>query len=411
MVLSISFFSPPARLRRLAAAPRVCSSRGTKLAPQVSRGYGTSARDPLSRRGPTGEKDGSAPRKRPREPSVDTQSEEDSGGTPVSEDLYDPEVPIPSEDDLEDEEETPRDLDFSSKYLKRQYPASKWARGKWIDARKVATKSQEAALSGDDSGAKPEIDWATLKYKGDWASTLRQMKGAVRSLTIRPNSAPFKSSKLPDCISFIEDSLSGDKIFKESRERADVAGACGLSLIRCGEIVSASVSDLMENIKADDFDFESFRASMKEKLTKLQNGVNETVELGTRVAAGAFNQEVKVQRNQVLNCRLGRPIKDTLESCDPTSIHLFEDQASKIKEAVLASRIQPSTSFKSNFPRRGSSKFRPSSEKKESYDKSYDKSYNKASRGYNKASRGAPQSGKSGNYRGGSQQRGGGRRQ
>ena len=83
------------------------------------------------------------------------------------------------------------------------------------------------------------------------------------------------------------------------------------------------------------------------------------VNLGTIVDAGVFNREVVVQRNLISSSADGAKIKDTLSSCPPSSLLLFEDSGSRIKDALDAARssARPSTYW-------GSKRFLPKSRSK-----------------------------------------------
>ena len=65
---------------------------------------------------------------------------------------------------------------------------------------------------------------------------------------------------------------------------------------------------------------------------------------GTRLAAGAFNKEVDIQRKIILKSKVGASIKNTLSMCPPSSSLLFKDKGSRIKDALDAARVESKSS-------------------------------------------------------------------
>jgi hypothetical protein len=85
--------------------------------------------------------------------------------------------------------------------------------------------AQEAQEEVDDS--RPKWDTAPPTTKREWKSSIALMK---------KNSAPFMASLFPSCLIHAEADLKPKKDFKEATLRTNVAGACGLALVRCEEM-------------------------------------------------------------------------------------------------------------------------------------------------------------------------------
>lgn len=140
--------------------------------------------------------------------------------------------------------------------------------------------------------------------------------------------------------------MDKDKEFKASKDRANAAGACGLSVIRCSEIVKTSVDDILEALRdGEDKDFKALSERIAKALKSMQNDVSDVTTLGTKVAAGSFNQEVALQRKLLIASKQGSLIKDTLSQCLPTAILTFDDKGSRIKDALEAARAHPRPSY------------------------------------------------------------------
>jgi hypothetical protein len=78
------------------------------------------------------------------------------------------------------------------------------------------------------------------------------MKRTTSALTEPVASAPFRASLFPTCLLHAEADLRPKKAFKEATLRTDSAGACGIVLVRCGELEFAALgkeSPLIQRMK------------------------------------------------------------------------------------------------------------------------------------------------------------------
>ena len=179
----------------------------------------------------------------------------------------------------------------------------------------------------------------------DWSSTNKTLKTAVRILTSHAFSAPFRSSTPPGPLRHIADAQEKSLPFKDSKHRADFAGASGFAHIRMGEIISASIEQVLTALRVHDgLDHEAISSIVSSILKDMQVDVAQVITLGTKVDAGVFNQQVAVQRKIISSSSGGYKIKDTLSSCLPSSLHLFRDSGSRIKDALDATRSSAQTS-------------------------------------------------------------------
>jgi hypothetical protein len=67
------------------------------------------------------------------------------------------------------------------------------------------------------------------------------MKKKVTSLTEAKEAAQFWGSKFPSSLLHVEADLKGKNLFKDAVTRTNVAGACGIALVRCGEMAFSSL--------------------------------------------------------------------------------------------------------------------------------------------------------------------------
>jgi hypothetical protein len=219
------------------------------------------------------------------------------------------------------------------------------------------------------------------------------MKRISSVLTELAESAPFRSSLFPTSLLHAEADLRTKKAFKEATLHMDAAGACGLSLVRCGELVHAILgkdSPLIKKMKdacmgESPQDVDSLLVVLRDSLGEL-NSIKKEVSkvslVGSKIAAGIFNQGIEEQR--CLVC--GSPAaKSTLEVCKLSLTHLFGDddaRLDKVLEAAKFSRFH-SAPYRPKAP----SYFRPSNsqegrdKRKKPYKKPYKSSYKPRSSG------------------------------
>jgi hypothetical protein len=143
-----------------------------------------------------------------------------------------------------------------------------------------------------------------------------------------------------------------------------VAGACGLALVRCGELAYSALgqgSELMTSLSSaisgespqDSASLLKLLSSIKCNIKDARHALADTANVGAKLAAGSFNQGIDEVRHQIWDSTLAKVVKPTLECCPPTSTHLFSDDA-RIKEALEADRRRPFTasSYRSKTPKR-----------------------------------------------------------
>jgi hypothetical protein len=106
--------------------------------------------------------------------------------------------------------------------------------------RQLAVPAAQKAQEEDDDH-RPKWETAHPTTKKEWSSTIGSMKRMVSNLTEPNKSALFRASQFPSCLLHAEADLKGKKPFKDATLRTNVAGACGLALIRCGEMAFSSL--------------------------------------------------------------------------------------------------------------------------------------------------------------------------
>jgi hypothetical protein len=178
-------------------------------------------------------------------------------------------------------------------------------------------------------------------------------------------SALFRAHQFPSSLLHIEADLRGKKPFKDALLRTNVAGACSLALVRCGELAFSSLvkeyavmsrlHDAISGKSPQDAEslLQVFRDT-KEDLLDVRKGLGKAANVGTEIAAGFFNQGVEELRHLVWESPLSKAVKLTLEVCPPSLTHLFDNDTT-IREALEADRWRPyqagSYRSKPSFPR------------------------------------------------------------
>jgi hypothetical protein len=130
-----------------------------------------------------------------------------------------------------------------------------------------------------------------------------------------------------------------------------VAGTCGLALVRCGEMAFSALgkdSDVMKRLshavsKDSPQDVETLLSALRdtqEDLADIRKGLGRIANVGSRIAAGFFNQGIEDLRHLVWESTAAKPIRPTLELCQPSLIHLFGDDA-RIKVTLEAAKFKP----------------------------------------------------------------------
>jgi hypothetical protein len=186
----------------------------------------------------------------------------------------------------------------------------------------------------------------------DWETSISALKKTVSALTEPLESAPFRSSKFPSSLLHAEADLPSKKAFKDEVLHTDAAGTCGLAFIRYGEIAHATLgktSKLISAIKAAIMGgspqyVDSLREVPRDSLEELDT-IKKEVErvslVGSRIAAGVFNQGIKEQRHLVCEAPAAKQVKSTLEVCKPSFTHLFGDDDTRLDKALEAAKFSP----------------------------------------------------------------------
>jgi hypothetical protein len=165
---------------------------------------------------------------------------------------------------------------------------------------------------------------------------------ASSTLTEPAESVPFRSSLFPGCLLHAEAELRPTKAFKEAILKTDAAGACGLALVRCGELAHAALgkdSPLILRMKEacageSPQDADSLLGVMRdslEELKEIKREVFKVANVGSEVAAGIFNQGIEEQRLLVCGSSSAKAVRSTLELSKPSITHLFGGDESRIK--------------------------------------------------------------------------------
>jgi hypothetical protein len=158
--------------------------------------------------------------------------------------------------------------------------------------------------------------------------------------------------KVPPSLLHAEADLRVKKAFKDEVLRTDTAGACGLAFIRCGEIAHATLRKTSKLISAMKFaitggsprDAGSLREVLRDSLEELDT-IKKKVErvslVGSRIAAGVFNQGIKEQRRLVCDSPAAKHVMSTLEVCKPSLFHLFGDDNTRLDKVLEAAKFWP----------------------------------------------------------------------
>jgi hypothetical protein len=89
-----------------------------------------------------------------------------------------------------------------------------------------------------------------------------------------------------------------------------------------------------------------------EELNEVKKEISKIFNVGSRVAAGVFNQGIEDLRLLVCDSPTAMPIKLTLELCKPLLTHLFGEDDARIEKALEAEKYRPhqATPFRSKAP-------------------------------------------------------------
>jgi hypothetical protein len=188
---------------------------------------------------------------------------------------------------------------------------------------------------------------------------------ALCALTGPRESVPFRSSLFPGCLLHAKAELRPTKSFKEAVLKTDAVGACGLALVRCGELAHCALSKespvcvrMKEACSRESpQDADSLLTIMRDSLRELKvikSAFFEVANVGSNIAAGLFNQGIEEQRCLVCGSTAAKSIRTTLELCKPSVTHVFGGDNVHIKEALEAvkNKSYQASSYRSKAPSR-----------------------------------------------------------
>jgi hypothetical protein len=222
--------------------------------------------------------------------------------------------------------------------------ANSFAIDQWQHLRRLnASSSQESAKTEVDDDRHPRWDTPLSKPNVDWESTISASKKSASALTELAESAPFKLSLFPASLLHAEADLWSKRAFKEEVQRTDAAG---ISLVRCGELAHATLGkESLVIIRMKDAakgespqDADSLLAVLRDSLGELDSIRKEIYKVslvGSKIAAGIFNQGIKEQRRLVCDSPAAKAVKST-EVCKPSLTHLFGDDDTRLEAAKFS---------------------------------------------------------------------------
>jgi hypothetical protein len=223
---------------------------------------------------------------------------------------------------------------------------SSFMKEQWAHMRQVTVPASTPAAE-EDIDHRPSWEPTRPTVKREWSRSISSMKRKVTTLTEADEATLFRTSQFPSSLLHVEP-RSPSRMRCSGR---NVAGACGLALVRCGEMAfslmgkeSTLMSRLHDAINGDSpQDKDSLLQVLKdtkEDLVDIHKGLGKIANVGTDIAAGSFNQGVDELRHLVWELPLSKAVRPTLELCPPSLTHLFGDDA-RIREALEAERKRP----------------------------------------------------------------------
>jgi hypothetical protein len=118
-----------------------------------------------------------------------------------------------------------------------------------------------------------------------------------------------------------------------------------------------------------------------EELNEVKKEISKVSNMGSRVAAGVFNQGIEELRLLVCNSPAAKPIKLTLELQKPSLTHLFGEDDARIEKALEAAKYRPyqAAHYRSKAPSyfRSSDSQEGRDRKRKPYKKPFKSSYQK----------------------------------
>jgi hypothetical protein len=265
--------------------------------------------------------------------------------------------------------------------------ASAYANKQWAHMRQLAVPAV-LQVKEEDVDRRPKWETARPTMK-EWSSSITSMKRKASVLTEADESALFRASQFPSSLLHVEADLKGKKPFRDATLRTNVAGACGLAFVRCGELAfsllgkdSTFMCRLHDAISGDSpqdvYSLLQVIKDTREDLIDIRKGLGKVANVGSNIAAGSFNQGVEEIRHLVWESPSAKAVRPTLELCPPSP---FGNEV-HIREALEADRRRPyqagsfrskpsfnprSSNSQEGWARRKKSNKKPYNSKKSSY--------------------------------------------
>jgi hypothetical protein len=192
--------------------------------------------------------------------------------------------------------------------------ASPYMKEQWAHMRQVTVPASTPAAE-EDIDHRPSWEPTRPTVTREWSRSISSMKRKA---------ALFRTSEFPSSLLHVEADLKGKKPFKDAVLRTNVAGACSLALVRCGEMAFSSMgkestlmSRLHDAINGDSLqDVDSLLQVLKdtkEDLVDIRKGLGKIANVGSDIAASSFNQGVDELRHLVWESPLSKAVRPTLE--------------------------------------------------------------------------------------------------
>jgi hypothetical protein len=119
--------------------------------------------------------------------------------------------------------------------------ASAFMKEQWAHMRHVSASLATTPEAEEDIDHRPSWEPTPPTVKREWSRTISRMRKKVITLTEAKEAAHFRASAFPPSLLHVEADLKSKKPFKEALHRTNVAGACGLALVRGGELAYSAL--------------------------------------------------------------------------------------------------------------------------------------------------------------------------
>jgi hypothetical protein len=113
----------------------------------------------------------------------------------------------------------------------------------WAHMRHVPSTTATIPDAEEDIDHRPSWEPATPTIERSWSRTISTTRRKVTTLTETKEAAHFRTSLFPNSLMHVEADLRTKKPFKEAVSRTNVAGACGMALVRCGEVAYSALGN------------------------------------------------------------------------------------------------------------------------------------------------------------------------